>query len=541
MTGRGGDAGTIRTDVIRPKGSSHFTVTFIFLIMAMLFPLLIFAASAKGPVWSNDPSGDAAKRDLNRLAICRRGIRATVEFAASRPDLFPREKIDVARLLPRGAKEAIWSTWRSHLDYLLALDSLGVQYGKLYSAVSQGDGEAAFLVAFSAFLAQYSSALEFIALAENDPGLDTLLNDAVPEIGLPAGSYGRYKYRFLNIARAAEFAAMSAVYEHIGNDGLPETRAAIEEDSALIWKAGRGKGEILTMKNALAIIRKTGFTAWFPVQAGVSEWMGDTKVKRAGSTLITADQIRKISSLLEPGDIVLERREWYLSNIGLPGFWPHAAIYIGTPDERQKYFNGKEVREWVAGKGHADGDLEALLGAQYPDAYLRSISRVEEGRLPRVIEAVSEGVSFTSLEHSLSADSIAVLRPRLPSVEKAAAIWRAFRYSGRPYDYNFDFITDSAFVCTELVFKSFQPEGNFGGLSFTPVEILGRTVLPANEIARLFDSEYGTPDQQLDLVVFLDGREKAREAILSSLDDFRKSWLRPKWHVLVQDEAISGP
>jgi hypothetical protein len=152
----------------------------------------------------------------------------------------------------------------------------------------------------------------------------------------------------------------------------------------------------------------------------------------------------------------------------------------------------------------------------------------------RIIEAISEGVSLTTLEHSADCDSIAVLRPRLSKPEKAQAIVRAFHYTGRPYDFNFDFATDAELVCTELVYKSYEPANGFTGLKFPLTEMLGRKLLPANEMARQFDSQQGTAEQQFDLVIFLDGQERKRNAVEGTLTDFRSSWQRPKWHVITQ-------
>jgi hypothetical protein len=56
------------------------------------------------------------------------------------------------------------------------------------------------------------------------------------------------------------------------------------------------------------------------------------------------------------------------------------------------------------------------------------------------------GVVFTTLDHAGGADHVAALRARLPTVEKTAAILRAFGYAGRAYDFNFDFRTDAAMV-----------------------------------------------------------------------------------------------
>ena len=291
---------------------------------------------------------------------------------------------------------------------------------------------------------------------------------------------------------------------------------------------------MLTAKNALKVVQKSAQSAWLPVQAGVSEWMGDTKVYRPGRALISQAQIKQFQPKLSPGDVLLERREWYVSNIGLPGFWSHAALYIGTQQERREFFADEDTQAWVKQQGETRGDLEALLEAQYPKAYEQSLAPQEHGHVVRIIEAISEGVSFTTLEHSADCDSLAVLRPRLSKAQKAQALVRAFHYAGRPYDFNFDFATDSELVCTELVYKAYEPSSDFRGLTFPLVEMLGRKVTPANEIAKQFDAQCETPEQQFDLVIFLDGRERQTKAVEASLAEFRTSWKRPKWHVLTQ-------
>ena len=267
--------------------------------------------------------------------------------------------------------------------------------------------------------------------------------------------------------------------------------------------------------------------------------MGDTKVLRVERSLISHEQIKALLARMQPGDIILERREWYLSNIGLPGFWPHGALYVGTPQERRAYFNDPETREWVKQQGQPDGDFEALLAKTYPVAY-RASQTEDHGVPPRIIEAVSEGVVFSTFEHSTYADAVAILRPRLAKPEKASAILRSFQYQGRPYDFDFDFQTDAALVCTELVYKSYEPKAPLHGIQFPLVSVLGRLAMPANLIARQFDEEYGKPAQQLDLVAFLDGREKKNRAVEADVTAFRDSWRRPKWHIFAQEQSAGG-
>lgn len=104
-------------------------------------------------------------------------------------------------------------------------------------------------------------------------------------------------------------------------------------------------------------------------------------------------------------------------------------------------------------------------------------------------------------------------------------------YTSKGYDFNFDFRSDATLVCSELVNKAYEPSSNMSGLKFFVCQILGR-LAPPNNIAKQFDDELGTPSQQMDFVYFLDGHEGSRRAQIASIDEFRNSWRRPKWHLI---------
>ena len=204
--------------------------------------------------------------------------------------------------------------------------------------------------------------------------------------------------------------------------------------------------------------------------------MGDTRIVDQPPA-IQSKQVKRISSELRPGDILLQRREWYVGNAFLPGFWSHAALYVGRIEDLR--------RLGVADHATVQANLTAYLAP------------TSDGSDRTVIEALSEGVVFNSLPQSLHADHIAVLRPNLPERKIAQAIVNAFDYYGLPYDFEFDFATADKLVCTELVSRAYQ-----GMLSFDLVHIMGRNTLPAAEIARKFARERQDPDHELDLVLY---------------------------------------
>jgi hypothetical protein len=489
--------------------------------------LVICSSCASTPPSDIQKQSAEAEQTKKALGIVRGKFESVIQFAKAHPELFQTEP-SKPRLLMKEQKEQVLSAWQTWLDGLMMADQISAIY-KDRQSINKDQGAAAFEIYRGAFMLTYRRSLDWLALTANNATLDILYNDDSPEWGLTKGSYDKFKLRFLNAARASEFLAFQTLdgyYTQTPSD----FRSTVNNDASAIIQYGLGKGALMTSQNAFDVAKKLTSTAWMPVQASVAEFMGDVKVNRFNSNLISGTQIDNLRSKVRPGDFFLERREWYLSNLGLPGFWTHAALYVGTPAERQVFFNDAEVRAWVQSQGEASGDFEALLKIKFPKPYADSLQQVH-GEALRLLEAISEGVTFTSLEHSAAADSLAVLRPRLSKKEIAEALLRAYSYAGRPYDFDFDFVTDSTLVCSELVFKAYQPAQGYTGIRFDIQTILGRPMTPPNLMVEQFDRARNGPSPQYDLVEFLDGNEW-RGAAEASVDEFRTSWKRPKWYAL---------
>ena len=264
------------------------------------------------------------------------------------------------------------------------------------------------------------------------------------------------------------------------------------------------------LKLALRKVQRQVTDPLYRTQALLSTWIGDFRLKERPlhSGLISPSQVNKLREILRPGDILLERRNWFLSNAFLPGFWPHTAFYLGDPEELETGGLTKDPRvatHWPAFLGHD--------AAGYPFV---------------VIEAISEGVVFTSLEHSVGeADAVAVLRPRLTEAERRETISRAFSHHGKPYDFEFDFFSTDRLVCTELVYRACD-----GMLRLPLTNIMGRQTLPAMSFVQVYLETHGRDDRPFDLVYFLDMDEKGDRAIVASESSFVKTLDRSRFTFL---------
>ncbi len=303
--------------------------------------------------------------------------------------------------------------------------------------------------------------------------------------------------RVLGVARPGSISKGAAV------TGVLMSHLAVAVVAFFVGRAGAEHAQpaVLVSSAGGDVARQLGKAA-YSVQSGVAEYLGDTRIV-SRAPFITAAQIEAFEPRLQPGDILLERRNWYLSNPFLPGFWPHAALYVGRLE-----------------------DLKRLGIADHPAVqkhladYLRA---APDGRAKTVIEAVSEGVLLNSLTHSMQADYVAVLRPRVGQRQVATAIVRAFANLGKPYDFNFDFEDTAKLVCSQVVYLSYADV-----LGFPLQRVLGRKTMPSNEIARKYANEAGKADRQLDLVLFLDAVPSRGVAVESTAAEFRKSVQRPR-------------
>lgn len=166
----------------------------------------------------------------------------------------------------------------------------------------------------------------------------------------------------------------------------------------------------------------------------------------------------KISRMLRPGDVIVTRHDDAATNLFLPGFWPHAALYIGSEDDRR------------------------TLGVQ-----------LDDGRAGRsggpvcVLEARKDGVLFRAIEDTLAVDAFTVIRPRLTADELRDALQRACSHEGKLYDFEFDFRRSDRLVCTEVIYRSYH---GVGPIAFELTEHAGRMGLSAEDLLdRAVDEE----------------------------------------------------
>lgn len=476
-----------------------------------------------------------ARLDAERFRRMATATDRLIEESTTSPALAPRPAEE-----PLGADERrrVLELFADVLDHTLALDALARFHLDFYRTnLLTGPERHArhFDLGFAAYLEKHALALALIDQTINRAQFEKLFDEGSPELGIPRGAYAQLKWSAVHLEDVGK---TLAAHQHLKALGAANASLCTQDPTyrfimdrlenryAYVKQKLTSRPGALFGGNTVDIGADLAHAAFFPLQAETAEWMGDTKVLRKDTMLISLAQVQEAARRTEPGDIIVERRNWYLSNIGLPGFWPHAALWVGSPEELKAWSKDKEI-EQAFGK-----PLVQHLQEKHPKAWAAFNTPDHDGNPRRILEAISEGVVFNAAEESIRADYVAAMRPKLSKLDKARAIERAFSYAGRPYDFDFDFFTDTALVCSELVFKAYEPREGTKGLALVLEKMVGRMTMGPNSMVRTFDSQRGGPAEQLDFVWFLNGSESTRSAAFSTEDEFRASWKRPKWDVV---------
>ena len=512
----------------------HSEIAIVLLMLAQTAQAAPSSSSALGEL-STAQLDLRAQNDIRWLVSYANGVERLLGDLSGAAGLWAKSKDVALSAEERTTALALFEQVLSHEVALDALARFHFDFWRIDALKDPARHARHFAIGFAAYCLKVRLGLAFVDLTLNKPQFETLLDEGSRELGLPPGLYARLKYNVVHIEAVSKILAAHGYhlilrqtsYAKIPLDtGFSSILPILEKAYAAVEGSLTSRGVKLFSGNAFDIIKDRGKETWFPLQAGVAEWMGDAKVKRLDRMLITLAQVKEAEARSEPGDILVERRNWYLSNVALPGFWPHSALWLGSPAELSTYFDSDvEVTRTYGGL------FTAALSRRFPSAWKAYLASAPDGFQHRILEAVSEGVVFSPAEESIRADYVGLMRPRLAKVDKARAIERAFGYAFRPYDFDFDFFSDATLVCSELVYKAYEPRTGVKGVRFDLDRVAGRTTLGPNSIVTQFDRDYATPQQQLDFVWFLDGREKEGTASFADLAAFRASHQRYKWDI----------
>ncbi len=351
------------------------------------------------------------------------------------------------------------------------------------------------MLSLSSALVLYDNYLLAISLFEGDGKLRRLLNESDPGYAVNSAELAKVTMSYNSVANRERVRRAMRFYEREAKRQKSQLTADSETDyiNTLIvqspsytmvrkWSPFYVVGRHLGFFGAVTSDTLSGFersgVSLFSMVFGNAVGLVET---RKGKLYGKSNVIRELKGTLAAGDILLEKTPFRLTDKLIPGYWGHAAVWIGTENEL------KELGIW-----------DDPLVARYHE-------EIRKGRL--VVEALRSGVEMNTLEHFLNIDSIGILRePGLDRKERAATIIRALRQVGKPYDFNFDVESKGRVYCSKLVYLCYD------GIDWPTKKSLGRATFTPDDVA-----VKAVQGGKLNLVTFYHDGKRVREKPLEQM------------------------
>jgi hypothetical protein len=148
----------------------------------------------------------------------------------------------------------------------------------------------------------------------------------------------------------------------------------------------------------------------YNIKAAVISWFSDIRIYKGGFVLfgessyqIKGNEMREILDLIQPGDILLRRYSHYIGSLLIPGYFSHAAVYVGNNE---------------------------------------------------IIHMLGDGINKEDILIFLRCDDIALLRSKTPELaQRIVQNAKMYLEQEIKYDYNFKVDDNKKFYCTEFVDK----------------------------------------------------------------------------------------
>ncbi len=158
-------------------------------------------------------------------------------------------------------------------------------------------------------------------------------------------------------------------------------------------------------------------------------------------------------ALLQPLDVLLEKTPFRLTDKFIPGYWGHAAIYVGNENQL------KELNIWnhpFVKKYH---------------------NEIREGKV--IVEALRSSVAINTFKNFTNIDDFVHLRLNdEPALEKKREmIIKVFAQIGKKYDFGYNIESNKKIICSELHYLVFDQ------VKFKTNRVLGINSLSVDQIA----------------------------------------------------------
>ncbi len=458
--------------------------------------------------------------DIENIQIYKAGQEKILDLFKENKNIIEKEFND----LTIEDRDLLLSLWSSYLIYAKELDTLN-QTHKYFYQISYLDepelNSKSFLVAYLSLLINYKTFLAIDTLVDDSQHIKTIFNEEILELNMQKNSYLELSKNFVNVNNLIRINAGYA-----NTLFLEKFRKNITKDEEIMISSSKNiyqkvtdtldsSAELFT-ETPLDFFEQSTFQTWFPAQKEIAEGIGDITLGLRDK-YITEENLDELKVKLKPGDVFLQRREWELSNVGIPGFWTHSAIYIGNPDDLALQFS-----DIISAK-----ELKNKIKESNPEFYKYYYKKEN----PAVLEANKHGVVLKTLYESATADYLGVLRVKTSKEDQLQSILVAIKYYGRPYDFNFDFVTDNEILCSELIFKAYQIKNDSNGVPFQLELSSGRHMLSPNNIVKQYDQQL--KNQYLEFVAYLN--YDGEKIIFDSEENFSKSWERPMSESFIQE------